>query len=145
MTDGILNYETVQYFAAASMIQERVSRGLSRTEIEWVGLENDTPSYRPDRSVLKGVSFKIAAGKTLGVVGASGSGKSTIVRLLVRLFEPDSGRILLDGVPVAELSLPTLRQSIAVVPQDIVLFNDTIGYNIAFGKAHSTCEEIAQA
>src|SRR5205807_9215550 len=107
--------------------------------------QNVTLSYRRDRSVLKGVSFKVPAGKTLGIVGASGSGKSTIVRLLVRLFEPDSGRVLLDGVPVAELSLSTLRQSIAVVPQDTVPFNDTIGYNIAFGKAHSTCEEIAQA
>jgi ATP-binding cassette, subfamily B, heavy metal transporter len=102
-------------------------------------------SYPPDGSVLKGVSFKISAGKTLGIVGASGSGKSTIVRLLVRLFEPDSGRILLDGVPISDISLAKLRRSIAVVPQDTVLFNDTIGYNIAFGKAHSTHKDIELA
>ena len=246
MTDGILNYETVKYFTAESIVQEKVSRALSRTEVEWVGffrryainglgvatifavflaatilyaahevegsrmtvgdfvlinsymlqvvrpvemlgyamqalsqgiamlkkmlaLFRETPepqrvddrgplggpgklefesvilSYPPDRSVLKGVSFKIAAGKTLGIVGASGSGKSTIVRLLVRLFEPDSGRILLDGVPISDLSLAKLRRSIAVVPQETVLFNDTIGYNIAFGNSHSTHEDMEQA
>jgi ABC-type multidrug transport system fused ATPase/permease subunit len=71
--------------------------------------ENVTLSYRPERCVLKGVSFKVPAGKTLGIVGSSGSGKSRIVRLLVRLFEPDSGRVLLDGVPVSDLSLAKLR------------------------------------
>jgi ATP-binding cassette subfamily B protein len=91
------------------------------------------------------VSFKVPAGKTLGIVGASGSGKSTLVRLLVRLLEPDAGRILLDGVPVSALSLATLRQSIAVVPQDAVLFNDSVGDNIGFGKANSTQTEIEQA
>jgi ABC-type transport system involved in Fe-S cluster assembly fused permease/ATPase subunit len=246
MTDGILNYETVKYFTAESIVQEKVSRALFRTELEWVSFyrryasnglvvatifavflgttilyaahevegsimtlgdfvlvntymlqvirpvemlgyamqglsqgiamlkkmldlfrempeqqraddrvplsgptklefENVILSYPPDRSVLKGVSFKIAAGKTLAIVGESGSGKSTIVRLLVRLLDPDSGRILLDGVPIADLSLAELRRSIAVVPQDTLLFNETIGYNIAFGKAHSTREEMEQA
>ena len=67
------------------------------------------------------------------------------MRVLVRLFEPTGGRVLLDGVPIEELPLWTLRQSIAVVPQDTVLFNDTIRYNIAFGKARSTPEEVAEA
>lgn len=102
-------------------------------------------SYGPGRSVLRGVSFKIPAGKTLGVVGASGSGKSSLVRLLVRLLEPDSGRILLDGVPISELSLPRLRQAIAVVPQDTVLFNDSIAYNIALGRPGSSQNEIVEA
>lgn len=246
MTDGILNYETVKYFTAEPLIQEKVSHALIRTEGEWVSffrryavnglfvatifasflgatiayaahevrvgrmtvgdfvlvntymlqvvqplemlgyamqgvsqgiamlekmmlLFRETPepqgaderaplagparlefedvalAYRPDRSVLKGVSFKVPPGKTLGIVGASGSGKSSIVRVLVRLFDPTGGRVLLDGIPIDELSLRKLRQSIAVVPQDTVLFNDTIGYNIGFGKARSTREEVAEA
>jgi ABC-type transport system involved in Fe-S cluster assembly fused permease/ATPase subunit len=246
MTDGLLNYETVKFFSAEETLQERVSRALSRTEIQWVrffrryalnglavgsvfgtflfgtvayssrevaagrmtvgdfvlvntymlqmvrpvemlgyamqelsqgvamlekllALFRETPepqlstnpiassgpgrlefdnvalSYRPERTVLADISFKISPGKTLGIVGASGSGKSTIVRLLVRLLEPTRGDIMLDGIPIAKLSLASLRESIAVVPQDTVLFNDTIGYNIGFGKAHSTAEEIKLA
>jgi ATP-binding cassette subfamily B protein len=102
-------------------------------------------SYRSDRTILKEVSFRIPAGRTLGIVGHSGSGKSTIVRLLTRLIEPDGGQILLDGAPISQLSLARLRESIAVVPQDTILFNDTISYNIAFGKTGSTQEEIEEA
>ena len=107
--------------------------------------ENVTLSYGPHRTALQGVSFKVPAGKTVGIVGASGSGKSTLVRLLVRLLEPDAGRIWLDGVPISTLSLATLRQSIAVVPQDAVLFNESVGDNIAFGKAECTQEEVEEA
>jgi ATP-binding cassette subfamily B protein len=102
-------------------------------------------SYNPDRVVLNNVSFTLPAGKTLGIVGASGAGKSTIVRLLVRLYEPDSGRILIDGIPTSELALSRLRRAIAVVPQDTVLFNDTIGYNIGFGRFGAAQAEIEQA
>jgi ABC-type multidrug transport system fused ATPase/permease subunit len=246
VTDGILNYETIKYFAAESIVQRKVSRALIHTETEWVGfyrryavnglcvatifavflgsttiyaagavqsgrmtvgdfvlintyllqvvrpveslgyamqglsqgvamlekmlelfrerpepqdVEDHAPmrgpvalefedvwlSYRPGHSVLKGLSFKIPAGKTLGIVGPSGSGKSTTVRLLVRLFETHRGRILLGGVPIDELPLSTLRRSIAVVPQDTVLFNETIGDNIAFGKPDCTHAEVEQA
>ena len=81
----------------------------------------------------------------MGIVGSSGSGKSTLVRLLVRLLEPDAGRILLDGVPISALSPATLRHSIAVVPQDSALFNDSLGANIGFGKTNCTQAEIEQA
>jgi len=246
MTDSILNYETVKYFAAEPVVQERVSRALLQTENDWIGFHrryaanglavatiyavflgvtilyaarqvdagqmtvggfvlintymlqvvrpvemlgyamqgfsqgiamlekmlelfhekpeprhvNDLAnvngpgslefqhvslSYRSDRAVLKDVSFKVPAGKTLGIVGASGAGKSTIVRLLVRMFEPKAGRILLDEMPVSDVSLAKLRQAVAVVPQDTVLFNDTIGYNIGFGKSGSTQAEIEEA
>jgi ABC-type transport system involved in Fe-S cluster assembly fused permease/ATPase subunit len=247
MTDSILNYETVKYFTAESVVQERVSRALTQTEDGWVGfyrryaynglgvatifagflavtilyaahevqggrmtvgsfvlvntymlqvvrpvemlgyaMQNlsqgmaflgkmfeiyrekaeppvgDIPpaggggagrldfeavgvSYRSDRIILKDVNFALPAGKTLGVVGGSGAGKSTLVRLLVRLIEPDTGRILLDGVSIGDLPLNMVRQAIAVVPQDTVLFNDTIGYNIAFGKAGSTQAEVEHA
>jgi ABC-type transport system involved in Fe-S cluster assembly fused permease/ATPase subunit len=114
--------------------------GPGRLEFQHVSL-----AYRADRAILKDVSFEIPAGRTLGVVGASGAGKSTLVRLLVRLVEPDGGQITLDGVPLSQLSLPRLRQAIAVVPQDTVLFNDSIRYNIAFGKAGSTQEDVERA
>jgi len=246
MTDSILNYETVKYFTAESVVQDRVSRALIQTEDGWVGffrryaysglfiasifagflgvtifyaahevqggrmtvgtfvlvntymlqivrpveqlgyamqmlsqglaflgrmfeilrerpesvagVAGSAPagagrlefqaagvSYRSDRVVLADVSFNLPAGRTLGVVGGSGSGKSTLVRLLVRLIEPDSGRILLDGVSIGDLPLAWLRQAIAVVPQDTVLFNDSIAYNIAFGKAGSTQAEVEHA
>jgi ABC-type transport system involved in Fe-S cluster assembly fused permease/ATPase subunit len=248
MTDSILNYETVKYFTAESVVQERVSRALTQTEDGWVGFyrryaynglgvatifagflavtilyaarevqagqmtvgsfvlvntymlqvvrpvemlgyamqnlsqglaflgkmfeifrERAEPpagdispagggagpgrldfeavgvSYRSDRVILKDVSLTVPAGKTLGVVGGSGAGKSTLVRLLVRLIEPDTGRILLDGTSIGDLPLQAVRQAIAVVPQETVLFNDTIGYNIAFGKAGSTQAEVEHA
>jgi ATP-binding cassette, subfamily B, heavy metal transporter len=246
MTDSILNYETVKYCTAETVVQGRVGRALVETEERWVGFyrryaynglavatifagflavtilyaahevqaarltigsfvlvntymlqvvrpveqlgyamqslsqglaflekmiqlfrENPEPqfsgvaypsaapgrlefhgvgvSYRADRLILSDVSFCLQAGKTLGIVGGSGGGKSTLVRLLVRLVEPDAGCILLDGTSISELSLSTLRQAVAVVPQDTVLFNDTIGYNIAFGKAGSTQAEVEDA
>ena len=127
---------------AEDLTADNVARltGPCRLDFEAVGL-----SYRADRAILKEVSFRVPAARTLGIVGASGSGKSTIVRLLTRLIEPDAGRILLDGVPISGLSLSRLREVIAVVPQDTVLFNDTIGYNIAFGRPGSTQEDVEHA
>jgi ATP-binding cassette subfamily B protein len=245
MTDAVLNYETVKFFAAERVVQDRLSLALIRTEDEWVGFfrryaynglgvsaiyaaflaaavlyaayqvqqgkitvgdfvlvntymlqvirpvemlgyamqgfsqgmamlgkllelfhEKSEPpatsetalsgpgalrfdrvslSYHPDRVILKDVSFTLPAGRTLGVVGASGAGKSSVVRVLVRLYEPDAGQILFDGIPTSELSLSQLRRAIAVVPQDTILFNDTIGYNIGFGRFGSTQQEIEEA
>ena len=246
MTDGILNYETVKYFNAESIVQDKVRLALTRTEVEWVGffrryalnglsvatifaaflaatvlyssfevtagrmtlgafvlvnsymlqvvrpvemlgyamqgfsqglamldrmfgLFAEVPeregireggghegpadvdflavslSYGSQRPVLRDVTLRVPGGKTLGVVGSSGSGKSSLVRLLVRLLEPDGGLILLDGVPVADISLSTLRRSIAVVPQDTVLFNDTLAHNIGFGRQGCTQDEIVAA
>jgi ATP-binding cassette subfamily B protein len=246
MSDGVLNYETVKYFTAESMVQRIVSRALARAEAGWVtfyrryaknGLciatiygaflgatilfaarevqggrmtigdfvlinaytlqvlrpvemlgyamqgfaqgaamlqkmlecrrqrqepqlvdgrvavggpaaiefDNVSFSYRAEHSVLNGLSFNISAGRTLGIVGSSGSGKTSVVRLAVRFIEPDSGRILLGGVPINDLSLAELRRSIAVVPQDTALFNATIGYNIALGKPNCSLAEIEEA
>lgn len=247
MTDGLMNYETVKYFTAEALIQERVARALDRSESAWVGfyrryglnalivgsifaallaatlcyateevqrgrmtvgdfvlinayilqlvqpiemvgyamqglsqgvamldklvhvlrepresrlhrfLKGHAPgpgalafedvclSYESGRRVLNKVSFDIAAGHTLGIVGPSGSGKSTVVRLLMRLLEPESGRIVLDGVPISNMALQELRRLISVVPQDTVLFADTVRYNIAFGRADASDHEVEEA
>jgi len=102
-------------------------------------------SYDKQNPVLRGVSFRIPAGKTAALVGASGSGKSSLIRLLVRFWEPESGRILLDGSPISEMAVGSLREAIAIVPQDTVLFNDTIGYNISIAHPDSSKEDIQAA
>ncbi|MDP2439182.1 MAG: ATP-binding cassette domain-containing protein, partial [archaeon] len=97
------------------------------------------------RVILNGLSFKIGAGEKLGIVGSSGSGKSTILRLLFRFFEPDSGCIKINGVDIREYSLHSLRRAIGVVPQDTVLFNDTIAYNISYGDPSASMVQIEEA
>jgi ATP-binding cassette subfamily B protein len=108
-------------------------------------LEGVTFSYREARAVLQNVSFTVPAGKTVAVVGLSGAGKSSLIRLLFRLYEPDAGRILLDGTPICDLSRSALRRAIAVVPQDTVLFNDTIAANIGFGRVGASDLDIHAA
>lgn len=107
--------------------------------------ENVSASYGSDRQILKDVSFHVPPGRTLGIVGSSGAGKTSIIRLLFRLYEPTAGRILADRVPIASMPLEALRSAIAVVPQDTVLFNESIGYNIGFGRIGSTSVQIEQA
>ena len=101
--------------------------------------------YEPSRPILRDVSFRIRPGATLAVVGGSGSGKSTLARLLLRLYAPDSGRILIDGQDIATVSAASVRAAIGVVPQETVLFNDTIGYNIGYGRAGATREDVVAA
>ena len=90
--------------------------------------------YDPGRDILKGLDIAIPAGTSCAIVGPSGAGKSTIARLLYRFYDPSSGRILIDGQDIAEVSQKSLRAAIGIVPQDTVLFNDTIGYNIGYGR-----------
>ena len=101
--------------------------------------------YRPDREILKGVSFRVAPGKTLAIVGPTGAGKSTISRLLFRFYDATGGRLTIDGQDVRDVTQDSLRAAIGVVPQDTVLFNDTIRYNIAYGRPGATQEEIEAA
>ena len=101
--------------------------------------------YDAARPILQDVSLRIAPGRTVAVVGRSGSGKSTLARLLLRLYAPTGGRILVDGQDIAALSPGSVRQAIGVVPQETVLFNDTIGYNISYGRIGSSHDDIVAA
>jgi len=107
-----------------------------------VAFEDVSFGYEPDRPILNGVSFAIAPGKTLAVVGPSGAGKSTLARLLFRFYDVTGGRITIDGQDLRDVTQSSLRAAIGIVPQDTVLFNDTIGYNIGYGREGATQEEI---
>jgi len=102
-------------------------------------------AYDPARRILKGVSFEVPAGKTVAVVGPSGAGKSTISRLLYRFYDLSGGRITIDGQDIARVTQKSLRQQIGMVPQDTVLFNDTIRYNIRYGRWEATDAEVEEA
>lgn len=110
-----------------------------------VTFDNISFSYVPERQILKNVSFEVPAGKTIAIVGPSGAGKSTISRLLFRFYEPSQGRILIDGQDIADAQQSSLRQAIGMVPQDTVLFNDTIAYNIRYGRFDASDEELHEA
>ena len=122
----------------ANAPQLKVKRGTIR-------FENVRFSYEPVRPILKGVSFEVPAGQTVAVVGPSGAGKSTISRLLFRFYDLSGGRILIDDQDIAKVTQKSLRQTIGMVPQDTVLFNDTIRYNIRYGRWEATDAEVEEA
>jgi ATP-binding cassette subfamily B protein len=110
-----------------------------------VRFENVSFAYDPARPILHGVSFEIPAGQTVAVVGASGAGKSTLARLLYRFYDVSGGRITIDGQDIRAATQDSLRRSIGIVPQDTVLFNDTVGYNIAYGRPGATQADVEAA
>jgi ATP-binding cassette subfamily B protein len=102
-------------------------------------------AYDPDRTILNGITFDVPAGRTVAIVGPSGAGKSTISRLLFRFYEVTGGRILIDGQDIRQVQQATLRAAIGMVPQDTVLFNDTIRYNIRYGRWEASDQDVEQA
>jgi len=101
--------------------------------------------YESERAILKGVSLEVPGGQTVAIVGASGSGKSTIGRLLFRFYDVQGGALRIDGQDVRDVQQESLHDAIGVVPQDTVLFNDTIRYNIAYGRDGATQEDVVAA
>jgi ATP-binding cassette subfamily B protein len=120
------------------------AKALHATAAE-VTFENVAFGYDARRPILKGISFTVGAGRTLAIVGPSGAGKSTISRLLFRFYDVNSGRILIDGQDIRDVTQKSLRAAIGIVPQDTVLFNDTIEYNIGYGRAGASRTEIETA
>jgi ATP-binding cassette subfamily B protein len=110
-----------------------------------VRFENVFFAYDPERPILKGVSFEAPAGKTIAIVGPSGAGKSTISRLLFRFYDIQSGAITIDGQDIRDVTQDSLREAIGMVPQDTVLFNDTVRYNIRYGRWDATDPEVEEA
>lgn len=107
--------------------------------------DNVSFAYDPERQVIHDLTLRVPSGNTVAIVGPSGAGKSTIPRLLYRFYEPDKGRILIDGQNIADVTQATLRAAIGMVPQDTVLFNDTIRYNIRYGRPDATDEDVENA
>jgi ATP-binding cassette subfamily B protein len=110
-----------------------------------IRFENVSFAYDPEREILKGISFEVPAGHRVAVVGPSGAGKSTISRLLFRFYEVSGGRISIDGQDIRDVTQKSLRSAIGMVPQDTVLFNDTIRYNIRYGRWEATDAEVEEA
>ena len=110
-----------------------------------IRFENVKFHYDPDRAILKGISFEVPAGKTTAIVGPTGAGKSTISRLLYRFYDVTGGRITIDGQDIRDVTQASLRASIGMVPQDTVLFNDTIAYNVEYGRPGASMAEVEAA
>jgi ATP-binding cassette subfamily B protein len=110
-----------------------------------ISFENVSFSYDPARPILKGIDFEVPAGKMVAIVGPSGAGKSTISRILFRFYNTSAGRVLIDGQDITDITQDSLRAAIGMVPQDTVLFNDTIEYNIRYGRPDATDEEVREA
>ena len=121
------------------------AQALQLTQPPEVRFENVFFAYEPDRPILHGISLTIPAGKTVAVVGPSGSGKSTLARLLFRFYDAQDGSIRIDGQDIKHLTQDSVRRAIGIVPQDTVLFNDTVYYNIAYGQTAASKEQVEEA
>jgi ATP-binding cassette subfamily B protein len=143
---GLIDIETM--FALLHEPPEIVDRPgakplrVTKGEIKF---ENVSFAYDPERQILKHVSFEVPAGRMVAIVGPSGAGKSTISRILFRFYEVSGGRVLIDGQNISHVTQSSLRAAIGMVPQDTVLFNDTIFYNIRYGRPEASDREVREA
>jgi ATP-binding cassette subfamily B protein len=143
---GLVDMEAMfRLLAVAREVDDRPGAPPLAVAAGEVRFEDVRFSYRPDRGILDGVSFTVPAGATVAIVGPSGAGKSTISRLLFRFYDPQQGRILIDGQDIASVTQASLRAALGIVPQDTVLFNDTIAYNIRYGRIEATDAEVEAA
>ena len=126
-------------------VQDRPGAGPLHVSSGAITFEDVAFAYNEERAILKGLSFSVPSDGTLAIVGPSGAGKSTIARLMFRFYDPQDGRICIDGQNISEVTQESLRQAIGIVPQDSVLFNDSIGYNIGYGREGATQAEIEEA
>ncbi|MGB6428501.1 MAG: ABC transporter ATP-binding protein/permease, partial [Methyloceanibacter sp.] len=143
---GLIDIETM--FALLQEPAEIVDRPGAkplRVDKGEVRFENVSFAYDPERPILKNISFEVPAGKMVAIVGPSGAGKSTISRLLFRFYELTGGRVLIDGQNISDVTQRSLRAALGMVPQDTVLFNDTIEYNIRYGKPDASEREVREA
>jgi len=143
---GLIDLETM--FALLQEPPEIVDRpGAKPLRIDKgeVRFENVSFAYDPERRILKNISFEVPAGKMVAIVGPSGAGKSTISRILFRFYELSGGKVLIDGQNISDVTQSSLRAVIGMVPQDTVLFNDTIAYNVRYGRPDASEREVREA
>ncbi len=143
---GLIDIETMfTLLREPAEIVDRPGAKPLRVDKGEIKFENVSFAYDPDRVILKNVSFEVPAGKMVAIVGPSGAGKSTISRILFRFYEVSGGRVLIDGQNISDVTQASLRAAIGMVPQDTVLFNDTIEYNIRYGKPKASDREVHEA
>jgi ATP-binding cassette subfamily B protein len=126
-------------------IEDRPGAGALKVRTGTIRFDNVSFAYEPERPILKGLSFEVGAGQTVAIVGPTGAGKSTISRLLFRFYDVSGGRILIDGQDIRDVTQKSLRAAIGMVPQDTVLFNDTIRYNIRYGEWDASDAAVEEA
>ena len=143
---GLIDIETMfALLHEPSEIVDRPGAKPLRVKDGRIEFKNVSFAYDPERPVLNNVSFEVPAGKMVAIVGASGAGKSTISRILFRFYEVSGGKVLIDGQDIRDVTQKSLRAAIGMVPQDTVLFNDTIEYNIRYGKPDAKQAEVREA
>ncbi|QXL85297.1 ATP-binding cassette domain-containing protein [Comamonas sp. NLF-1-9] len=144
--DALTNAEKLQQLLARRPEIEEDPRATAlEVKRRTVAFEHVDFSYEPGRQVLWDVSFRIEAGQTVAVVGGSGSGKSTLARLLLRTYDPQGGRVLIDERDIRQVTLASLRAAVGIVPQDSTLFNESVAYNIAYGRPGASITDVVHA